>query len=175
MNCFSKKSCASVFVAACLFLFAGHAFAQTEKQIAVIRSQVAAINKNAAQATRKTKMVDGISLEGTEAVGYFSGRNIVKITTKSYGETYNSAAEIYYRDGKPFFIYCKINHYESSIGQTNQPRIAGSEEQRVYFDGGEPIKIMVGTKILKTNDDDYGEIEKSLSELAGKLSAAFAV
>lgn len=88
-------------------------FAQTEKRIATIRAEVAAIEKGAANYTRKTNNVEDISLEGTEAIYFTEKTSLKKITSKMYGETFNATGEFYYRDGQLIFAFLKHNKYDS--------------------------------------------------------------
>ncbi len=83
-------------------------FAQTEKRIAAIRAEVAAIEKGAANYTRKTNNVEDISLEGTEAIYFTEKTSLKKITSKMYGETFNATGEFYYRDGQLIFAFSSI-------------------------------------------------------------------
>jgi prefoldin subunit 5 len=53
--------------AALILVFGSSVFAQTDKQISIIRDPVAAINKAATKSKKTKKNVENISLEGTEA------------------------------------------------------------------------------------------------------------
>ncbi len=73
-------------------------FAQSvERQIIAIRAEVTAINKNAKSYKKTTKDVEGVSLEGTEATYFVSGKGLRKITAKIYGESFRAILELYYR------------------------------------------------------------------------------
>jgi hypothetical protein len=71
-------------------------FSQTENRVAFIRNEVNLINKQVKKYTKTTKNVEGISLEGTEAIYFASGKGLKKIVAKSYGETYKATTELYY-------------------------------------------------------------------------------
>ena len=88
-------------------IFGSAVFAQIDQDIKAIRAEVATINKSAAKYTKKTRNVDGISLEGTEATYYVSGKGLKKISAKMYGETYNATVEIYYSGEEMIFAFMR--------------------------------------------------------------------
>lgn len=149
------------------------AFSQSEKEVAKIRAEVKLINKNLKSYIRKTKNIEGLSLEGSEAVFYTSGRGLKKITAKMYGETYNSVTEIYYRGEQPIFIFLKINKYDTQIGLEKPPKVVRTEEERIYYAGEKAVKVMTGQNALKPADIRFQEIEYKISELSSTLKAAY--
>lgn len=148
-------------------------FAQTEKRIAAIRAEVAAIEKGAAKYTKKTKNLEDISLEGTEATYLSSGGNLMKIASKMYGETFNSTGEFYYRDGQLIFAFLKHNKYDTQIGMDKPPKVVRSEEQRFYFANGKLIRLLVGKKELKSSDERYAELKDDIVDNSSKLKGSF--
>jgi hypothetical protein len=154
-------------------LFAGAVFAQTAKQVAGIRAQVAAINKAAKKYKKKTKDVDGISLEGTQATYFTSGKGLKKITAKLYGETFNASAELYYQGEEVIFIYFKMNKYDTQIGMDPPPKVVRVQEERYYFAGGELIKLLKGKKELKPDDEEYSEMKQGILEMEKGLKEAY--
>lgn len=148
---------------------ADSAQAQTEKEIVKIRAEVAAINNGAAKYAKSTKSVEDVSLEGTEATYYHSGKNLKKITAKMYGETYNATSEFYYWNGELIFAFVKRNRYDTQIGMDTPPKVVSSEEQRFYFAGGELIRLLVGKKELKSDDERYSELKDEIISISGKL------
>ena len=147
----------------------GAAYAQTEKEIAKIRAQVAAINNGAAKYTKTTKSVEDISLEGTEATYYHSAKVLRKITAKMYGETYNATGEFYYAGGELIFAFVKRNEYDTQIGTDKPPKVVRVQERRFYFAGGDLIRLLVGKKELKDGDDNYSELKDEIISVSGKL------
>lgn len=156
-----------------IFLANSNIFAQTEKEIAQIRAEVKTINKSAAKYKKETRDVEGISLEGTEATYYVSGKGLKKISAKMYGETYNATVEIYYSGEEMIFAFVKENRYDTQIGMTPPPKIVRSDERRFYFSGGNPIRVLSGKKELKSTDENYDEYKQQIDEIAGKLKAAY--
>jgi hypothetical protein len=123
-------------------IWTNSAYAQTEKEIVKIRTEVAAINKGASKYKKATKDVEGISLEGTEATYFYSGKTLKKTTAKMYGETYNSTGEFYYQNGELIFAFVKRNQYDTQIGLEKPPKVVRTEEQRFYFrSDGELIRL----------------------------------
>lgn len=158
-----------------LFVFAAQIsiFAQSEKEVAGIRTEVNAVNKSAKNLKKEKKNVSGLSLEGAEATYFLSGTEIKKVTATLYGETYKSNVEVYYRDGAPIFAFAKLNKYDAPISANKSPQIVSSEEQRIYFSNGKTIKAMIGKTDLKMTDARFAEIEKSLTEISQTLMKAY--
>lgn len=148
-------------------------FAQTEKRIAAIRAEVAAINKGAAKYTKTTKSVENISLEGTEATYYHLAKNLRKITAEMFGETYKATGEFYYADGELIFAFRKHNQYDTQIGMDKPPKVVRSEEQRFYFANGKLIRLLVGKKELKLSDERYAELKDDIVDNSSKLKGSF--
>lgn len=148
-------------------------FAQDEKEILSIRREVTAINKNLKKYTKKTKDVDDISLEGTEATYYSSGKGLMKISAKMYGETYNAVGEFYYQGEELIFAYIKLNKYDTQIGLKKPVKVVKVEEQRLYFAGGDLIKFLVGTKQVKSTGERFEESKKETARISETLKAAY--
>lgn len=151
------------------FIAADSAQAQTEKQIVKIRAEVAAINKGAAKYKKTTKDVEDISLEGTQAIYFRSAGNLRKITAKMYGETYNTTAEFYYTDGELIFAFLRRNQYDTQTGMDTPPKVVRTEEQRFYFADGDLIRLLIGKKELKSDDERYSELKDEIVSISGKL------
>lgn len=158
-----------------LLLFGNLIFAQnTEKQIAAIRTEVAAINKAAAKYTKKTKDVDDISLEGTQAVYYVSGKGLKKVVARMYGESYNATGEFYYQGEELIFAFVKFNKYEMPIGSGGKsPKVVRTEEQRLYFAGGDLIRMLVGKTELKSDNERYPQLKDEITGISKKLQEAY--
>lgn len=148
-------------------------FAQTSKEVTTIRNEVAKINKNVKTYKKTTKDVEGISLEGTEAIYFTSGKRLKKITAKIYGETYNASAELYYQGDELIFVYQKMNRYDTQIGQTPPPKVVKVEEKRFYFVGEKLTKLLVGKNDVKKKSKQWENSESDIADLAKKLREAF--
>jgi hypothetical protein len=162
-----------IWMISIIAIFAGAAFAQVTKQITGIRAEVAAINKAAKGYKKKTKDVDGVSLEGTQATYFASGKGLKKITARMYGETYNASAELYYKGEEVIFIYIKMNKYDTQIGMDPPPKVVRIEEERYYFAGGELIRLLKGKKELKPADEEYSEMKQGILEMEKGLKEAY--
>lgn len=164
----------TILTAILLVFFGVSAFAQNaEKQVAVIRAEVAAINNAAAKYTKTTRDIEGISLEGTEAVYYVSGKGLKKIVARMYGESYNATGEYYYSGEELIFAFVRFNRYDMPIGASKSPKIVSREEQRFYFAGGDLIRLLIGKKELKTNDERYAELKEEVIGISGKLKESY--
>lgn len=168
-----RKSFLIIGFAILFSAFGNSVFAQTEKQIRQIRADVKLINKNAAKYTKKTKDVEGIALEGTEADYFVSGKGLKKITAKMFGETYNASVEIYFSGEEMIFAFLKENRYDTQIGMNPPPKVVRSEEKRFYFSGGNLIRLLIGKKELKPADENYQESKAQIEDIAKKLKAAY--
>ena len=151
------------------FILAGSAFAQTEKQLAGISSEVAAINKSASKYKKTKKHVEDISLEGTEATYYQSGKNLRKITAKMFGESAYADGEFYYRDGHLIFAVLKRTNYSEPLGTGKKRKVMSVEEQSYYFANDKLIRLLIGKKALKSNDERYEQLKDDLISTADKL------
>lgn len=156
-----------------LIIFAAPHAAQTSKQIASIRAEVNLINKSASKYQKKTLPVEGVSLEGTEATYFTSGRGLKKITAKIYGETFRSTAELYYSGEELIFAYRRLERYDTHVAMNPPPKVVRVEETRLYRAGDKTIRILSGKTQLKTGDIKFTEAEYELIELADLLKAAY--
>lgn len=148
-------------------------FAQTEKQIAAIRTKVSAINKSAPRYTKKTKDVEDISLEGTEATFFSSKNTLKKVTAKMYGESYRATGEFYFEFGKLIFAFIKHNQYDTQIGLEKAPKIVKTEERRFYFNDDGLVRLLIGKKELKAGDENFDELKDSAISIGDKLQEAY--
>jgi hypothetical protein len=148
------------------------AFAQTAKQVTEIRNEVDSINKNVKSYKKTTKDVEGVSLEGTEATYFVSGKDLKKITAKIYGETYKATTEIYYQADKLIFVYRKFESYDTQIGMNPPPKVVSTKESRFYFANGKMIKFLNGKISVKKTTKFWLDSESETVQLAEKLKAA---
>ena len=148
------------------FIAAQTVFTQSvEKQVSAIRAEVTAINKNAKSYTKKTKDVADVSLEGTEATFFTSGRGLHKITAKMYGETFQATGEYYFQGEELIFAYEKMSRYNGQIGMSKPVKVVKTEEKRMYFSDGKMIKILVGKINVKSGSKQWEESEKDTLDL----------
>lgn len=162
----------SFFAIALIFTGALTLFAQGEKQIASIRSEVNLINKNAPKYSKRTRTVEGISLEGSEATYFTSGRGLKKITAKMYGETFRATAELYYSGEELIFAYQRVQRYDTHIAMKPPPKVVKVIEKRIYYAGSKAIRVIEGKKQLAETDILFQEAEMELMELSDMLRAA---
>lgn len=157
-----------------IFIATNAIFAQSvEKDIASIRTKVTAINNSAKKFTKKTKDVDGISLEGAQATFFSSRLSLKKVTAKMYGETYNATGEFYFENSKLIFAFIKHNQYDTQIGLDKPVKVVKVEERRFYFNNDGLIRLLVGKKELRNGDESYEELSQSAVSIGEKLLEAF--
>ncbi len=143
--------------------------AQVDKITLPIVKEVSKINKNLLTYKKITKDVEGISLEGAEAVYYSSGKNLKKITAKIYGETYNASGEFYYKNEELIFAFYKFNRYDTQIGLKKPPKVVKREEKRLYFNDGKPVKLLVGKSSVKQGSKQWENSTTDILDLEKKL------
>jgi hypothetical protein len=149
-------------------------FAQSiEKQITVIRAEVTAINQAAKGYKKTVKDVEGISLEGTEATYFTSGKGLRKVVAKSYGETFNAVTELYFQGEELIFVYRKFNRYDTQIGMNPPPKVVSVKESRLYFAGGKMIRFLDGKKSVKNTTKFWSDSESEVNALSKTLKEAF--
>ena len=146
---------------------------ETERQVSRIRSGVLRTSKLLSTFKKTTKMIDGVSLEGTEATFYRSTAGLKKIHAEMAGETYYAKADFYYTDnGKLAFIYYRFNRYDTQIGMTPPPKVVKVEEKRLYFRDEKLIKKII--TITETGlSNKSKDTEKDILDLEGKFRKAF--
>ena len=131
----------TLLLAATVQLTAAQQKTQIERDVANIRSGVLRTSKLLSTFKKTTKMVDDVSLEGTEATFYSSTAGLKKIHAEMAGETYYAKADYYYSDrGKLTFVYYQFNRYDTQIGMDPPPKVVRKEEKRLYFKDGKMIK-----------------------------------
>ena len=149
-------------------------FAQSvEKQVVGIRAEVAAINKAAKGYKKTTKDVEGVSLEGTEATYFTSGKGLKKITAKMYGETFQAIGEYYFQGEDLIFAYEKMSRYDGQIGLSKPVKVVKVEEKRFYFSGGKMIKMLAGKTSVKSGSEQWENSEKDTLALMKTFKEAF--
>lgn len=147
-------------------------YAQTEKDISAIRSQVNLINKNAKSYRKLERTVEGISLEGTRATYFISGSGLKKIVAKIYGETFRATAELFYAGEELIFAFQRLEKYDTHIAADPPPKVAKVDETRVYYSGRAAIRVIEGKNILNAATSDFRAAGEAMTDLSEKLKSA---
>ena len=147
--------------------------AQDSGLLIQIRAQIHEINQNLPSCTRQSKVVLGLSTEGANVDYFHDSEKLRKIAAQIYGETFNSEAEFYYRDGALLFAYEKFNRYDSQIGAEPPPKVVSSQVQRLYFDAAGLAALRIGEEDLSRGDARWRDTERRMVELSKDLQAAF--
>ncbi len=148
------------------------AFAQSEKQIASIRAEVNLINKTAPKYRKTVRNVEGISLEGSEATFFTSGKGLKKITAKIYGETFRATSELYYSGEEMIFAYQRLERYDTHVAANPPPKVASVTETRVYFADAKAFRVLIGKRSVTRTNIRFTEAEMEMVELSDQLKAA---
>ena len=149
--------------------FASAGFAQVERQVASIRADVELINENAANFRRETRQVEGLSLEGAEAVYFVSRGQVKKANAKMFGETFRATAELYYKNGELIFAFQRLEKYDTHIAANPPPKVAQVFETRVYYSGGKAIRVIEDKKLLSPASSEFRAAEQGINDLSGKI------
>ncbi len=138
---------------------------ETEKQVSSIRSGVLRTNKLLSIFKKTTKMVEGVSTEGTEVTFYHSTARLKKMHAEIAGETFYAKTDYYYSDrGELVFIFNRFSRYDTQIGMNPPPKVVRIEEKRLYFANGKMIKKI--TTITETElGNEAQKSEKDILEL----------
>lgn len=165
------------FISFVLFvIFASNQIApaqKTDSRIVAIRGQVAAVDKNLGKYTKQTKTVEGVALEGAEAVFYTSAKVLRKIHADIAGETYGASADFYYKDAQLIFAFYRLDRYDTQIGLNKPVKVVRTEEKRLYFAGGKIIKMLDGKTNVTPNSKSFDESRDEIIEISNKLREAF--
>ncbi len=149
-------------------------FAQAEKRIASIRTEVNLINKGAPKYTKATRDVEGVSLEGAQATYFTSGRGLKKIAAKMYGETFRATAELYYAGEELIFAFQRLEKYNTHVAANPPPKVVKVMETRVYYTGAKAVRVIEGKRLLASSDSEFRAAEEGMTDLSEKLKAAMA-
>ena len=168
-----RKAKTILSIIAAIMIFESAAFAQIEKQIAVIRAEVQQINKSSAKYTKMTKNLNNLSAEGAEVTYYSSGKGLKKIVAKIYGETGNTINEYFYQGEDLIFVFQKANRYDKPIDGGRAPKTVKVEELRAYLEGGKCIRLLKGKKTIKPSTIEFDEEIYAIVETADQIKAAY--
>lgn len=147
--------------------------AETAGLIPEIRAEVGKINADLPTYTKQVQTALGASLEGAEATYYHQGKDLKRVSAKLYGETYNSALDLYYRGDALLFAYQKVNRYDTQVGMQPPPKVVSSEEKRLYFSAGGLGALKIGQQDVDQEDIRWREAEEEIVEVADRLRHAF--
>ncbi len=142
--------------------------ASADRQVAVIRQQVVAINSAVSKMSRTTIDVDNVSLEGTSATYYRTGKAIRKISATVFGETYQDKIDLYYLNGRLIFVLDKHSTYEAGLGSP----VDQVTDYRLYFLNGKPALVLDGTK--QATAEVSAELATSMTDVSVTLLEAVA-
>jgi len=145
-----------------------------ERQMALIRAHVTAVHDGAGALAATSVELEGMSLEGGEATCFSSGAQLVKVTARLYGETYNATWELFFAGDALVFAFGRTNRYDTQVGAEEPPTVASVEDRRLYFAGERMIRCLEGPEALAPETDAFLDLERSTLELAGALRRACA-
>ncbi len=142
--------------------------ATTAQQITSIRTEVAAINKRLPKMAAQTKNVEGITVEGTEATYYSSGKDLRKIRATLYGETFRATVELYFRRGALIFAFERYERYEAELGSP----VESTTEYRFYFSGSRTLRLLIDAKQVSPSNEDGAKLVSDIRLLTKLLVSA---
>ena len=101
------------------------------------RARYAAVDKAVPKAIVVKRELQGYSLEGGELTAYFQRGVPLKMVAKHYGETGKTTDELYFWQGRLFFVLSTRENYNHPISGFDTPvKVTSREQMRFYFDNG---------------------------------------
>jgi hypothetical protein len=161
------------FIAMLLGLGVAVCPAQEAGIVPEIRAEVGRINTALPQYAKRMQSPSGLSLEGAEVTYYHEGDSLRKISAKLYGERYNAVADLYYKGDALLFAYQKLNRYDTQVGMQPPPKVASSQEKRLYFSGGALAVLKIDQATIDEGDVQWTEAEMEIVELSDQIRAGF--
>ncbi len=159
-------------------IFAGFSLSgssQTPATISSIRSEVNLINRSGPRYRTSARDVEGVTLEGTRATYFTSGKELKKIVGRMYGETFRATAELFYSGEELIFAFQRLEKYDTQIAMDPPPKVTSVIETRVYYSGGKAIRVIEGGKTLPARSADFVGAEEGLLDLSNTLRAAMSI
>jgi hypothetical protein len=155
-------------------LAAGGALAATavDPRITAVRSEVAAINARLGRLKKRSKDIEGVSLEGAQATYWSSGTTaatVQKISARVFGETFRDTFDIYYQGGWLIFAFDIHERYTSDLTSP----VASSEQRRLYQRQGTVLRLQIGPSIVSLTSDRSKDVIRTMQSVSGDLLAHF--
>jgi hypothetical protein len=127
-----------------------------------VRSRLASYRKTESDLT-------GLSAEGGRLEAWFDGDRPAFLSATVYGETGRAEHELCYgEDGSLFAVKTTASRYDQPFG-----KVAGVQEDRLFFQGGKLIRWTVdGGPPVSRDSSEYAGKEKETLELAKALAEA---
>jgi hypothetical protein len=139
-----------------------------DQQIAVIRKDVAAINKQLPKLRRVTEDTFEYSAEGGTVSWYSDNTGLRKIEAKLFGETKRGTYEYFYLRGELIFGFAKIERYETDLTSP----VAAVDEERLYLASSKPIRLLLGSKRVSLSSEEGQLIVEQLLYFSKEFVAA---
>ena len=106
-------------------------------EAAIARARCAAVDKAAFKIKPVTRDLENYSLEGGQLVAYLRKDVPVKMVAKQFGETYKTTSELYFWQGRLFFVLETSERYNHSVADLDTPlKVVSREQSRYYFKNG---------------------------------------
>ena len=119
---------------------------------ALARARYAAVEQAASKATVVKRELQGYSLERGELTAYFQRGVPLKFIARHYGETGKTTDELYFWQGRLFFVLSTREIYDMPIGASSRPgKVSSRGQMRYYFNNG---------KLWRWNDEEGRTIER---------------
>ncbi|HYR08312.1 MAG TPA: hypothetical protein VEQ60_11105 [Longimicrobium sp.] len=141
--------------------------------IARIRTEFAAIEREAPAYRQTRHEVWNFSLEGGELTGFYRGRELRKLYARLFGETWQGTEEYYFSGDDLIFIHTVQERYDEPFSG----RVRWTIEHRFYFDGGRLIRRIRTVRPAFGTGVDLSAYDPDLSPLlrnAGLFAACAA-
>lgn len=119
-----------------------------DQQVLAVRQEVVWTNSRLSTFSKRTQLVENVSLEGTEATYYRSGKRIRKIVASVFGETYRARIDFYYSGNRLIYAYDRHSTYEAGLGSP----VRSTVNYQMYFHRGRVVRVLADSKELSADE-----------------------
>ena len=135
------------------------------------RARYAAVDKAVAKITPIVRDLDGYSGERGELRAYFRNGAPLKMVARHYFNTFRRTEELYFWQGRLFFLLDTVESYDQPISVSVPLKITSREQNRYYFKNGELWRWINGDGRKITAGIDFEMHEKEQLQFARQMLA----
>ena len=140
--------------------------------VALARSRYAAVDKAVSKIKPVTRDLENYSLEGGWLVAYLQKGVPVKMVVRQFGETYKTNDELYFWQGRLFFVLETNERYNHSIADPDTPlEVVSREKNRYYFVNGKLWRWINGESKTIESGAEFKSQEKEQLSFAREMLA----
>ncbi|HEX8848612.1 MAG TPA: hypothetical protein VF761_03680 [Gemmatimonadaceae bacterium] len=130
-----------------------------------IRAHFTRIEKEAPTYRCRSLDLDGFSAEGGTVEACYAGQELRRLSASYLGESGRASEKFYFWNDSLEFLFGTVEHYDRPLSG----RVARTEEERLYWDGGNLIRWLKGTTRQAVRGPAATERSGEARETARKL------